>query len=157
MSTTAHVPRVPEWRDIDPAAVGRRIKEARIEAGLSQRQLAFPGCSAAYISRLEAGDRTPSGHLLEEMARRLGTTRAYLETGERLVPIHVDEGLLRRAVETERAAIAAFNNAKSDEDAAAAARLAFEASEARDALYETMWDLMVAACYKAVAGGREDA
>ena len=29
------------------------------QPALSQRQLSFPGCSAAYISRLEAGDRVP--------------------------------------------------------------------------------------------------
>lgn len=81
-SVAQHAPRVPEWRSIDPAAVGRRIYEARIAAGLSQRQLSFPGCSAAYISRLEAGDRTPSGHLLEELARRVKTTSHVLLTGE---------------------------------------------------------------------------
>jgi ribosome-binding protein aMBF1 (putative translation factor) len=32
--------------------VGRRLKDARTKAGLSQRGLAFPGCTAAYISRL---------------------------------------------------------------------------------------------------------
>ena len=44
----------------DPAAVGRRVYEAREAAGLSQRELAFPGCSAAYISRIERGERVPS-------------------------------------------------------------------------------------------------
>ena len=44
----------------DPVAVGKRLKEARLAAGFSQRQLSFPGCSAASISRLEAGDRVPS-------------------------------------------------------------------------------------------------
>ena len=52
----------------DAAAVGRRLKEARLAAGLSQRQLSFPGCSAAYISRLEAGDRVPSLQLLRALA-----------------------------------------------------------------------------------------
>jgi transcriptional regulator with XRE-family HTH domain len=66
----------------DPAAVGQRLREARIEAGLSQRQLSFPGCSAAYISRLEAGDRVPSLQLLRKLAQKLSADEHYLATGE---------------------------------------------------------------------------
>jgi len=66
----------------DPAAVGRRLRDARIEAGLSQRQLSFPGCSAAYISRLEAGDRVPSLQLLRKLAQKLDADEQYLATGE---------------------------------------------------------------------------
>ncbi len=66
----------------DAAAVGQRLKEARIEAGLSQRQLSFPGCSAAYISRLEAGDRVPSLQLLRKLAQKLDADEQYLATGE---------------------------------------------------------------------------
>ena len=65
----------------DPAAVGRRLKEARLAAGLSQRQLSFPGCSAAYISRLEAGDRVPSLQLLRKLALKLNAGEEYLATG----------------------------------------------------------------------------
>ena len=65
----------------DPAAVGRRLKEARLAAGLSQRQLSFPGCSAAYISRLEAGDRVPSLQLLRKLAVKLNADEQYLATG----------------------------------------------------------------------------
>jgi transcriptional regulator with XRE-family HTH domain len=65
----------------DPAAVGRRLKDARLAAGLSQRQLSFPGCSAAYISRLEAGDRVPSLQLLRKIAAKLGADEEFLATG----------------------------------------------------------------------------
>ena len=65
----------------DPSAVGRRLRDAREAAGLSQRRLAFPGCSPAYISRIEAGERIPSLQLLRELARRLGVTEDYLATG----------------------------------------------------------------------------
>lgn len=65
----------------DPIEVGRRLKQARENAGLSQRQLSFPGCSPAYISRIEAGDRIPSLQLLREMGRRLGVSEDYLATG----------------------------------------------------------------------------
>src|SRR5688500_5070926 len=65
----------------DPAEVGRRLREARVQAGLSQRQLSFPGCSAAYISRLEAGDRVPSLQLLRKLAQKLDADEQYLATG----------------------------------------------------------------------------
>jgi transcriptional regulator with XRE-family HTH domain len=84
----------------DPAAVGRRLKEARIEAGLSQRQLSFPGCSAAYISRLEAGDRVPSLQLLRKLSQKLNADEEYLATGvariEQLPPEVVEATVAHR-------------------------------------------------------------
>src|SRR5918995_2767905 len=65
----------------DPAAAGRRLREARLAAGLSQRQLAFPGCSAAYLSRLEAGQRVASLQLLRKIAAKLGVDEEFLATG----------------------------------------------------------------------------
>jgi len=65
----------------DAASAGQRLKDARIAAGLSQRQLAFPGCSAAYISRLEAGQRVASLQLLRKIAAKLGADEEYLATG----------------------------------------------------------------------------
>jgi tetratricopeptide (TPR) repeat protein len=52
-----------------------------VAAGLSQRQLSFPGCSPAYISRIESGDRIPSLQLLRELGGRLDVTEDYLATG----------------------------------------------------------------------------
>ncbi|HEY6963366.1 MAG TPA: tetratricopeptide repeat protein [Gaiellaceae bacterium] len=67
---------------IDSAkAVGVRLKDARTRAGLSQRQLAFPGCTAAYISRLEAGARVPSLQMINQLALRLDVTGQWLATG----------------------------------------------------------------------------
>ena len=84
----------------DPAAVGRRLKDARLAAGLSQRQLSFPGCSAAYISRLEAGDRVPSLQLLRKLAQKLNADEQYLATGvehvEQLAPDQVEMEVTRR-------------------------------------------------------------
>lgn len=65
----------------DPVEVGRRLRQARIAARLSQRELAFPGCSAAYISRIEQGERTPSLQVLRELAERCDTTEAHLAWG----------------------------------------------------------------------------
>lgn len=62
---------------------GRRLARARAEAGLSQRDLAFPGCTAAYISRLEADARHPSLQMVGELARRLAVDPHWLATGRR--------------------------------------------------------------------------
>ena len=84
----------------DPAAVGRRLRDARIAAGLSQRKLSFPGCSAAYISRLEAGERVPSLQLLRKLAQKLNSDEQYLATGveriEQAPPEVVDAEVERR-------------------------------------------------------------
>src|SRR5213595_1923863 len=75
------MPRRPSSHVDDPAAVGRRLREARIAAGLTQRELSFEGCTAAYVSRIEAGARAPSLQILHEFAKRLGVTPNYLATG----------------------------------------------------------------------------
>ena len=79
--TSPQMPRQKSTHVDDPRAVGRRLRDAREKAGLSQRQLAFPGCSPAYISRIESGDRIPSLQLLRELGRRLGVTEDWLATG----------------------------------------------------------------------------
>jgi tetratricopeptide (TPR) repeat protein len=66
----------------DPLAVGRRLREARERAGLSQRALAFEGCSAAYVSRVESGDRIPSLAVLRELAARLNVSQSWLAVGK---------------------------------------------------------------------------
>jgi transcriptional regulator with XRE-family HTH domain len=66
----------------DPVAVGQRLHTAREGAGISQRELAFPGCSAAYISRIERGERIPSLQVMRELARRIGISEATLAYGK---------------------------------------------------------------------------
>jgi tetratricopeptide (TPR) repeat protein len=61
--------------------VGTRLKRLRLERGLSQRDLSSPGVSYAYISRIEAGARTPSVKALRMLAAKLGVSVEYLETG----------------------------------------------------------------------------
>src|SRR3954452_3312174 len=70
------------WPHVDdPVSVGTRLKDARVAAGLSQRELSFPGCTAVYICRIERGDRVPSLQVLRELARRVGVTEEHLATG----------------------------------------------------------------------------
>jgi len=61
--------------------VGQRLREMRERAGLSQRQLATQSCSAAYISRVESGNRIPSMAVLQELGARLGVSAQWLATG----------------------------------------------------------------------------
>jgi tetratricopeptide (TPR) repeat protein len=76
------VPRRPSTHVDNPAAVGRRLRAAREAAGLTQRQLSFEGCTAAYVSRIEAGARVPSLQILHEFANRLDVSPEYLATGQ---------------------------------------------------------------------------
>jgi len=66
--------------------IGQRLKRLRLEQGLSQRELASPGVSYAYISRIEAGTRQPSVKALRRLAAKLGVSAEYLETGSVLDP-----------------------------------------------------------------------
>ena len=75
--------------DLPPAAgetIGQRLKRLRLDRGLSQRELAAPGVSYAYISRIEAGTRQPSVKALRRLATKLGVTADFLETGFQLAP-----------------------------------------------------------------------
>src|SRR3981081_3521986 len=70
-----------------PAAgetIGQRAKRLRLERGLSQRELAAPGVSYAYISRIEAGTRQPSVKAVRRLASKLSLPAEFLETGSEL-------------------------------------------------------------------------
>jgi transcriptional regulator with XRE-family HTH domain len=71
--------------------IGERLKRLRLERGLSQRELAAPGVSYAYISRIEAGTRQPSVKALRRLATKLGVSADYLETGSDLDPAEARE------------------------------------------------------------------
>src|ERR687898_833913 len=68
----------------EPEPIGVRLRRLRVERGLSQRELAGPGVSYAYISRIEAGTRRPSVKALRTLARKLSVSAEYLETGSEL-------------------------------------------------------------------------
>jgi transcriptional regulator with XRE-family HTH domain len=87
--------RIPHYDD--PVELGARLHAAREAAGLSQRELSFPGCSAAYISRIERGERVPSLQVLRELARRTGVSETQLAYGQERV--HPDVARTLRQVE----------------------------------------------------------
>jgi tetratricopeptide (TPR) repeat protein len=70
----------PEGRSVQET-IGERLRRLRLERGLSQRELSEPGVSYAYISRIEGGARRPSVKALRMLARKLGVSADYLETG----------------------------------------------------------------------------
>ena len=82
-------------------SIGQRLRRLRQERGLSQRELGEPGVSYAYISRVEAGDRTPSEKALRMLAARLGVTVLFLETGS-------DEGVCRHCLRPKSGANSAW-------------------------------------------------
>jgi transcriptional regulator with XRE-family HTH domain len=64
----------PAFHVDDPVAVGRRIRQLREQLGLSLRQVAGPGCSPGYLSRVERGQRIPSVSVMVDLADKLGVT-----------------------------------------------------------------------------------
>jgi transcriptional regulator with XRE-family HTH domain len=81
--------------DSTAESVGARLKRLRLERGFSQRDLSSQGVTYAYISRIEAGARTPSVKALRKLARKLGVSVEYLETGSELR--EVDDRSIRLA------------------------------------------------------------
>lgn len=87
-------------RTIDPSELGRRIRDARVAAGMTQAQVANGEVTTAYISRIEDGQRRPALHLLERMAARMETSLHQLLTGASTAEVRQLE------LEVEHAAVA---------------------------------------------------
>ncbi len=75
------------------STLGQRLRVLRNERGLSQSDLAGDLVSASYVSLIESGKRLPERDVLEGLARRLGVSTIYLETG--VAPEEVTEQRLR--------------------------------------------------------------
>ena len=86
------MPKKPALDKRATLALGKRLAAARVEAGISQRKLAGPGVSAAYISRIEAGDRAPSVTAIRQMAGKLNIGVGYLETGQEQPALDESDG-----------------------------------------------------------------
>ncbi|MBO4257742.1 tetratricopeptide repeat protein [Streptomyces griseorubiginosus] len=84
----------------DPETIGRRVQQLRGERGLTQRQLAEPAYTPAYISTLEAGRVRPSEEALRHIAERLGVAYEELVTGR---PAHLATDLRLRLTGAQRA------------------------------------------------------
>ncbi len=66
--------------------LGQRLRRLRKEKGLSQQAISGPGLTTAHISRIEAGLRRPSVRAIRALAKHLGVSPEYLETGRPLGP-----------------------------------------------------------------------
>jgi transcriptional regulator with XRE-family HTH domain len=75
------------------STLGQRLRVLRNERGLSQADLAGELVSASYVSLIESGKRLPERDVLEGLARRLGVSTIYLETG--VAPEEITEQRLR--------------------------------------------------------------
>ncbi|MEY9945325.1 tetratricopeptide (TPR) repeat protein [Kitasatospora sp. GAS1066B] len=104
----------------DRAGIGPRVLRLRTERGLTQRALAEPDYTAAYISTLEAGKVRPSETALRHLADRLGVSVEQLVTGR---PPHLAAELGLRLAEARQLLCAG-------EPAEAAVRFAALAAEA---------------------------
>ncbi|MEV7197268.1 helix-turn-helix transcriptional regulator [Streptomyces sp. NPDC093510] len=87
-------------RPDDPAEIGRRVQRLRGERGLTQRQLAEPAYTPAYVSTLESGKVRPSETALRHLAQRLDVSYEELATGR---PAHLAAGLRLRLTDARRA------------------------------------------------------
>jgi tetratricopeptide (TPR) repeat protein len=68
--------------EVSSADLGARIKAARVAAGLTQPELGAADASAAYVSRIEKGERRPGPELLMLLAERLSVTPEFLLIGD---------------------------------------------------------------------------
>jgi tetratricopeptide (TPR) repeat protein len=62
--------------------IGTRMRRLRLAKGMTQRELAEPKYTHAYISTIEAGRRIPSRPALEFLAKQLGVDVDELATGK---------------------------------------------------------------------------
>src|SRR5881409_3917041 len=86
---------MPPPEDPQAETIGARLRRLRLDRAFSQRDLSSPGVSYAYISRIEAGARTPSVKALRKLSQKLGVSVEYLETGRDIR--EVDDRELRLA------------------------------------------------------------
>jgi transcriptional regulator with XRE-family HTH domain len=75
------------------STLGQRLRVLRNERGLSQADLAGDLVSPSYVSLIESGKRLPERDVLDGLARRLGCSALYLESG--IVPEEITEQRLR--------------------------------------------------------------
>ncbi|KOU79870.1 MULTISPECIES: helix-turn-helix domain-containing protein [Streptomyces] len=106
----------------EPGRIGRRVQRMRVERGLTQKQLAHPSYTSAYVSTLESGKVRPSETALRFLAARLGTSYEELATGR---PAHLATELRLALTDAQRT----LATGAADEAAVRYRRLLAEAEE----------------------------
>src|SRR5512133_2146721 len=64
------------------SALGTRLRQLRVAAGLTQSDLAGDRFSKEYVSQIERGKTRPTPQTLSWIAERLGVDVSYLQTGQ---------------------------------------------------------------------------
>ncbi|KUN24188.1 DNA-binding protein [Streptomyces antibioticus] len=128
----------------DPEIIGRRVQQLRVERGLTQRQLAEPAYTAAYVSTLESGRVRPSDQALRHLADRLGVAFDELATGR---PARLVTDLRLRLIEAQRI----LATGDTEEAARSFAALLAEAAELH--LAEAQYDALIGLGEAAVESG----
>jgi tetratricopeptide (TPR) repeat protein len=70
-----------------------RLKDLRLQAGLTKTALARPRYTVSYVSQIEAGKRTPSSEALAFFASQVGVSPEFLATG---IPEGIEDELRYR-------------------------------------------------------------
>jgi len=73
--------------------LGQRLRALRVERGLSQAELAGDLVSPSYVSLIESDRRSPERDVLDRLARKLGCSALYLESG--VAPEEITEQQLK--------------------------------------------------------------
>ncbi len=79
--------------DREGEQLGARVRDLRIERGLTQRELAEPGYSRGFLAAVESGHRVPTDEALAYLADRLGVDADDLRYGR---PTGIREELAAR-------------------------------------------------------------
>src|ERR687894_457932 len=100
------------------SGLGDRLRQLRINRGMTQTDLAGERFSKEYVSQIERGKTRPTGETIDWLATRLGVDAGFLANGVSTDERGRVEGVLARAealIESnERAdAIVAYENIRS--------------------------------------------
>lgn len=90
------------------AGLGDRLRQLRINRGMTQTHLAGDRFSKEYVSQIERGKTRPTGETIAWLAARLGVDETFLESG-------VSSGALERADSLIARAEAAIESQKYEE------------------------------------------
>jgi tetratricopeptide (TPR) repeat protein len=113
-----------EERPTAQESIGERLRRLRREKGFSQTALSGPGVSTAHISRIESGQREASVKAIRRLARKLGVSPDYLETGSDIRPsdsieLHLTEAEVQvRLGDDLDAALETFREVRADAERA---------------------------------------
>src|SRR3954464_4995153 len=73
--------RTPSTPQQPPASLGERLRELRINRGLTQTDLAGDRFSKEYVSQIERGKTRPTAETVSWLAAQLGVDEGFLLNG----------------------------------------------------------------------------